>query len=86
MHQRLMRQGARLGLVAGIFAAGFLCGSLGPRTADAQLGEVIDNAAQKGALGPVGDLGTSILEMQDHVSGLQKNLDTLKKVKAALGG
>jgi hypothetical protein len=24
--------------------------------------------------------------MQDHVNGLQKNLDTLKKVQSALGG
>jgi hypothetical protein len=31
-------------------------------------------------------LGTSIVEMQDHVNGLQKNIDTLKKVQSALGG
>lgn len=27
-----------------------------------------------------------IREIQDHVTGLQKNLDTLKKIKTALGG
>ena len=32
------------------------------------------------------ELGTSIVEMQEHVSGLQKNLDTLKKIQSALGG
>jgi len=31
-------------------------------------------------------LGTSIVEMQEHVNGLQKNLDTLRKLKGALGG
>ena len=69
-----------------IFAAGFLCGSVTQRNADAQLGDVMKKAAGNGALGPVGDLGTAIIDMQDHVTGLQKNLDALKKVKAALGG
>ena len=58
--------------------------------ADAQLkdlgGAAIKQAAGSGALGSVGELGTSIVEMQDHVSGLQKNIDTLKKVQSALGG
>jgi hypothetical protein len=27
----------------------------------------------------VAEFGTSIAEMQDHVTGLQKNLDTFKK-------
>jgi hypothetical protein len=39
-----------------------------------------------GALGSVKELGSSIVEMQQHVDGLQKNLATLKKVQAALGG
>ena len=69
-----------------IFAVGFLCGSLTQRSADAQLGDAMKQAAGSGALGPVGDLGTSIVDMQDHVTALQKNLETLKKVKAALGG
>jgi hypothetical protein len=76
----------RLGAAAGIFAAGFLCGSLTQRKAEAQLGDAMKKAAGSGALGPVGDLGSAILDMQQHVDGLQKNLDTLKKVKSALGG
>jgi hypothetical protein len=39
-----------------------------------------------GALGSAKELGSSIVEMQQHVDGLQKNLATLKKVEAALGG
>jgi hypothetical protein len=31
-------------------------------------------------------MGGAILDMQKNVDGLQKNLDTFKKVKAALGG
>ncbi len=74
----------------GMFGIGFICGSLSQQKADAQLkdlgGAAIKQAAGSGALGSVGELGTSIVEMQDHVSGLQKNIDTLKKVQSALGG
>jgi hypothetical protein len=39
-----------------------------------------------GPLGTVGQLGSSIVEMQEHVNGLQKNIDALKKVQSALTG
>lgn len=39
-----------------------------------------------GIVGSVAQLGTTISEMEKNVSGLQKNIDTLKTVKAALGG
>jgi hypothetical protein len=85
------RRAARVGLLAGLFAAGFLCGSLSQRSADAQIGDLGGKAMEKaadagGAAGSAGKLGTSIVEMQQHVDGLQKNLETLKQVKAALGG
>jgi hypothetical protein len=51
------------------------------RSADAQLPGI-----GQGALGSVTELGSSIVEMQQHVTGLQKNLDTLKKIQGALGG
>jgi len=73
-------------LLAATFVAGYLCGSVGTPSAQAQLGDMIKDAAKSGTLGPVGELGTSIVEMQDHVTQLQKNLDTLKKIKTALGG
>jgi hypothetical protein len=37
-------------------------------------------------LGSAAQLASSLTEMQGHVSGLQKNIDTLKKVQSALGG
>ena len=81
----------RVGLIGGVFAAGFLCGSVTQRSADAQLKELGEAALQKagtsgGALGSAVQLGTAIVDMQQHVDGLQKNLEALKKVKAALGG
>ena len=76
----------RLGLVVTLFTAGFVCGTLTHRSAEAQLGDVMKKAGESGALGSVGEMGTAILDMQKNVDGLQKNLDTFKKVKAALGG
>ena len=76
----------RIGMVGMVFATGFVCGSVAQRSADAQLADVMKKTAEGGALGAAGDLGTAIVEMQDHVSGLQKNIDALKKVKTALGG
>ena len=48
----------------------------------------LQSGAEKagGPVGSVAQLGSSIVEMQDHVTGLQKNIDTLKKVQSALGG
>ena len=91
MAKRAIGRGVLVGMLAATFAAGFFCGSLMERRADAQmkgLGETLmkDAAGQSGMLGSVGQLGTSIVEMQDHVSGLQKNLDALRKVQAALTG
>ena len=67
----------RVGLVGVAFAAGFLCGSVTQRRADAQLGD-FGGAATK--------LGEAIVDMQKNVDGLQKNIDVLKKVKSSLGG
>jgi len=35
-------------------------------------------------VGSVAQLGTTITDMEKHVTGLQQNLDALKKVEAAL--
>jgi len=79
-----------MGMLVGTFSLGFVCGSISQQRADAQVkelgGSLLKEAAGSGALGSVGEMGTSIIEMQDHVSGLQKNIDTLKKVQAALTG
>lgn len=73
------------------FSAGYLCGSVSQRAADAQVkelgGAVMKGASEQGgALGSAAKLGTSISDMEEHVTGLQKNLETLKKIQSALGG
>jgi hypothetical protein len=81
----------RVAMLISIFGVGFLCGSLSQQRAYAQLKELGDAAMKQaagseGALGSVAEMGTSIMEMQEHVTGLQKNLDTFKKVQSTLGG
>jgi len=84
-------QALRIGIVAVVFGAGFLCGSVTQRSADAQLKELGEAAMKKagesgGALGSATQLGTAVVDMQQHVDGLQKNIEVLKKIKASLGG
>ena len=95
MSKRVAMHGVRASLLAAIFAAGFLCGSITHQRADAQMGELgkqLGKGALKkaegsgGAIGSVVELGTAIVDMQQHLDALQKNVDTLKKVKSALGG
>src|SRR5207247_6466576 len=87
MRQGRIGRGLRMVALAGIFGAGYLCGSLGQRSAEAQLGDVMKKAGEQGgALGSAAQLGSSIVEMQQHVDGLNKDLETLRKVKTALGG
>ncbi|MGH7846191.1 MAG: hypothetical protein ACREQW_13620 [Candidatus Binatia bacterium] len=75
------------GMLVAVFALGYFCGSVNQRQADAQIGGLLEQAGKGGgALGSVTQLGSSIVEMQDHVNGLQKNLETLKKVQSALTG
>lgn len=75
------------GILVGVFALGYFCGSVNQRQADAQIGGLLEQAGKGGgALGSVTQLGSSIVEMQEHVNGLQKNLETLRKVQSALTG
>jgi hypothetical protein len=74
-----------------IFAAGFLCGSMTQHNANAGLdglgGDLMKQATDSGGpLGTAAQLGTTITDMDKHISGLQKNLETIKKVKSMLGG
>jgi hypothetical protein len=74
-------------LMLGVFALGYFCGTVGQRQADAQLGGLLEQAGKAGGpMGSIAELGSSIVEMQDHVTGLQKNIDSLKKIQSALGG
>ena len=80
MNYYSIRRWVLVGLLGGMFVLGFVSGTVSQRPAQAQVPGV------GGALGSVQELGTSIVEMQQHVDGLQKNLATFKKVQAALGG
>jgi len=81
----------RIGIVTAIFSVGFLCGSMTQHNANAGLADVEDalmkSAAESGGtLGTAAQLGTTITDMEKHISGLQNNLETIKKVKKMLGG
>jgi len=90
------KQVARLavvGMLLGAFALGYVCASMTVPRASAQVqipgsGQLpqIPGGGSSGALGAVTQLGSSITDMEQHVSALQKNLDTLKKIQSALGG
>ena len=80
MNQYAIRRWVFVSLLGGMFVLGFVSGSVSQRPAQAQV------PGMGGALGSAKELGSSIVEMQQHVDGLQKNLATLKKVEAALGG
>jgi hypothetical protein len=87
MTTRQFKKLMQLTALVSVFGSGFLCGTLTQRPADAQMGEIMKKAGESGgSLGSAAQLGSSIIEMQEHVTGLQKNLDTLNKIKAALGG
>jgi hypothetical protein len=88
MKKRILARGLMISMILGVFALGFLLGTVNQRYADAQIpgrGGVSEKPGRV-PLGSVAQLGSSIVEMQDHVNGLQKNLETLKKVHSALGG
>jgi hypothetical protein len=91
MSQYCIRRGVFVSLLGGMFVLGFVSGSVRQQSAQAQVPGVGKGVLEKatgagGALGSVTELGSSIVEMQQHVDGLQKNIATLKKVQAALGG
>jgi hypothetical protein len=91
MSQYCIRRGVFVSLLGGMFVLGFVSGSVRQQSAQAQVPGVGKGVLEKatgagGALGSVTELGSSIVEMQQHVDGLQENIATLKKVQAALGG
>jgi len=64
-----------------------VCGSMTQRQAEAQVGGLLEKAGKAGGpVGSVAQFGSSLVEMQDHISGLQKNLDTFKKVQSSPTG
>ena len=87
MTKKTFSRGLTTAVIVGVFGLGYVCGSMTQRQAEAQMGGLMEKAGKMG--GPVGSaaqFGSSITEMQDHISGLQKNLDTFKKVQTSLTG
>lgn len=90
-----LRRSMQVGAILTVFGAGYLCGTVTERRAIAdmaELGGAVGGAAMKeaaggsGMIGQAAKLGTAISDMQGQVDGLQKNLETLKAIKGALGG
>ena len=82
-----LSRGLMTAIIVGVFGLGYVCGSMTQRQAEAQIGGLLDKASKAGGpVGSVAQFGTSLVEMQDHITGLQKNLDTFKKVQASLTG
>ena len=87
MTKRKFSRGLMTAVIVGVFGMGYVCGSMTQRQAEAQMGGLMEKAGKMGGpVGSVAQFGSSLTEMQDHITGLQKNLDTFKKVQASLGG
>lgn len=87
MKKAKLSRAITIAAVVGVFGLGYICGSMTQRQAEAQIGGLLDKAGKAGGpVGSVAQFGTSLVEMQDHISGLQKNLDTFKQVQATLTG
>jgi hypothetical protein len=82
MANKIVARIAIIGTLFGIFTLGYICGSVSTPRASAQLPQVPGGLS--GSLGAASQLGLSITDMEQHVSGLQKNLDTFKKIQSAL--
>ena len=91
MATSLVRRAAQAATFVMVFAGGYVLGTLDVQPAEAQVGDLGKDlmnqaAGSGGALGSAAQLGTTITDMQTNVSNLQKNIDALNKIKAALGG
>jgi hypothetical protein len=87
MSKKTFSRGLLTAVILAVFGLGYLCGSMTQRQAEAQIGGLLEQAGKMGGpVGSIAEFGSSITEMQDHISGLQKNLDTFKKVQSSLTG
>jgi hypothetical protein len=84
MANKMVARIAMIGMLFGTFTLGYVCGSVSTPRASAQLPQMPGGLS--GTLGAAGQLGSSITEMEQHVTGLQKNLDALKKIQSTLMG
>ncbi len=87
MTKKTFSRGVLTAVIVAVFSFGYFCGSMTQRQAQGQIGGLLEQAGKMGGpVGSIAEFGSSITEMQEHISGLQKNLDTFKKVQASLTG
>jgi hypothetical protein len=91
MSTSTIRRAVQLATFALVFSGGYLLGTLDTEPAQAQVQDLGKDLMKKagesgGALGTAAQLGTTISDMQENVNELQKSLEALNKIKAALGG
>lgn len=87
MKMKTLSRTVMTAIIVAVFGLGYVCGSMTQRQAEAQMGGLLEQAGKMGGpMKSVAEFGSSITEMQEHISGLQKNLDTFKKVQASLTG
>jgi len=87
----MTRRSFRIAAFAVVFGTGYLLGTITHPSADAQMEQLEKKAMEHaaGAGGPLGaaaQLGETITGLQKNVSELQSHIDTLNKIKSALGG
>jgi len=87
----MTRRTLRIAAFAAVFGAGYLAGTVTHPTAEAQMQQLEKKAMEQatGAGGPLGaaaQLGETITGLQKNVTELQSHIDTLNKIKSALGG
>jgi hypothetical protein len=86
-----MKRAVNVALLTSVFVAGYLFATVTHPTAEAQMGDLGKKAMEAagesgGSLGAAAKLGTSISEMRDHLTALNKDVDTLEKIKTSLVG
>ena len=92
MTSKLTTRVAMVSVLFAVFTLGYVCGSATLPRADAQMPQLPGGlpgglpGTSGGPLASVTQLGSSIKEMEQHVTGLQKNLDDFKKIQSTLMG
>ena len=71
MTKKTFSRGLMTAVILGVFGLGYVCGSMTQRPAEAQMGGLLEKAGKMGGpVGSVAEFGSSLVEMQDHISGL----------------
>jgi len=67
-------RGLMTAMIVGLFGPGYVCGTMTGRQAETQIGGMLEKASKAGSpVGTVANFVSSLVEMQDHIAGLQKN-------------